>query len=46
MNLTSAAHGVDAAMVAASAAGATLPICTGVGVVDAREKSAPPVRAS
>jgi hypothetical protein len=33
-------------MVAASAAGTTLPIGTGVGVVDAREKSASPVRAS
>jgi hypothetical protein len=46
MNLTSAAQRADAAMVTASAAGAALPIRTGVGVVDAREKSASPVRAS
>jgi hypothetical protein len=46
MNLTSAAHAVDAAMVAASSAGAALPIGAGAGAVDVREKSASPVCAS
>ena len=46
MNLTSAAHGADAAMVAAPAAGTAMLPGIGVRVVDAPKKSAAPVRAS